>query len=189
MQKIYTLARVMINFFLEELVRSGKLSPKSATFKTTLVKEEMVTFLVHDDLKKLMEKQLKIRKPRFAECYFLKNDHNYWLVTVEAHGAESFFFARQLQRIASGKTTRGKNFFFNLNKNFLDKIIEEALRKSGSNPEFFKRKIEFERFREYSVILPINGTTVKFHNESVDLLARNISQQVPGFLKIISEAK
>lgn len=189
MEKIYAVAALLIKRYLGEMSGVMGLMPRETVCKTTLVEDKLVIFLVHDRLKNLLEKQLALRKPRFARVAYERRNKDRWLIVVEAGGAESFFFARQLQRILYRiSCPEEKKRYYKKNQDFLREVIAEAVKRSGQNPEDFIPETGFEK-KTYSVLVKINGVTFEFKNTSVDSLARNISQQIPGFFKVISETK
>ena len=189
MQKIYKLAAILIKRYLNEMTLVLGLSPKEIVCRTTLVEDEKVIFFVHERLKILLEKQLAMRKPRFAKVAYKRRNENHWLIVVEAGGAESFFFARQLQRILYGfNCPEKKKRYDKKNQDFLREVVAQTVKKVGQTPDNCISETGFEK-KTYSVLVKINGVSFEFKNASVDLLARYISQHFPGFFKVISKTK
>jgi len=189
MEKIYGVASLLIKHYLGEMEEVMGLTPKEVSCKTTIVEDKLVIFLIHDRLKNLLEKQLALRKPRFAKVAYERKNKSHWLIMVEAGGAESFFFARQLQRILYRiNCPEEKKRYDKKNQDFLREVVAEAVKRAKQNSGDFIPETGFEK-KIYSVLVKINGVTFEFKNPSVDSLARNISQQIPGFFKVISETK
>lgn len=189
MQKMYSAAAALIKCYLGEMREKMGLTPRETVCKTTLVEDKLVIFLVHDRLKNLLEKQLTIRKPRFAKVTYERKNRNRWFIAIEADGGESFFFARQLQRILYRiNSPEEKKRYDKKNQDFLREVVAETVKKANQDPADFIPETYFEK-KIYHLLIRINGVAFEFKNASVDLLARNISQQIPGFFRVISETK
>lgn len=182
MKKINSVADALIRSFLAQMVSTKIISEKEAIFKKIEVEEKKIVFLISEKLKELLETQISARKPKFATTRFEKSSIGGWLFTVEDAGAESFFFARQLQRILHRNENRSdKCRYIKLNMSFLEMATLRALTKASVNPEDFTFRVDFKT-KTYCFLINFKGNFIKkfsLRDKSIDFLSIKIAQEIP----------
>lgn len=185
MKKINSVAEALITRFLSKMVSAGIISEKEAAFKKVEVEENRVSFLVSEKLKDLLMAQIVLRKPKFASAHTSKSPVGGWIFTVEDAGAESFFFARQLQRILyrnEGKSDKCR--YIGFNKKFIEAVAENSIIKAKKKPSDFPLKSDYEE-KLYTFFIDVNGTKINMKNKSVDLISMKIAREIPRIINIL----
>lgn len=182
MKKIYSHPKSEIERIMKELLKYG-LKTHETEWKIIDVQDELVIFRIHQEIRLLMLKHIaKISFPH-AKLSFSSRENDFWDVTVENNGAESYFFRRVLLSIL--KDFEGINMTpKQQNLEIIERAMEAAIRKTGRNPSDFPINIIEKKKGETEASIFIPGAfKCTMPTDNVDIMAKKIGRDIPQLIR------
>lgn len=179
--RIYDDAREKIEKLLCELRSEQSFSSAETAYRVVTVKEELVSLLIHDRLKNLIEEQYNLVGSGHNVMKFTQKENDQWEVVIESGGVESHFFARILEvvtkKLGEDKKNRVNNGKATIRLSFEEVMV--AMAKKYVHRVWYKKGT-------YYILIRINGVKIIFNDQCPEHLKKELADKLPEFIRAIT---
>lgn len=188
---IWAAAKRTIRIYLIKLCSEHKLSSTEIDYDILFADDKMVTFVIHNTLKELIEGEIKKRSlKKKYQIEFSKNGDVTWRMELHAGGYESYIFAGMLNGIVSD-LDEAKEKRINSSKEAIHTTIAEVIASKEIKGKHLTG-LKYEkgvyyislRFKEYPT-----WRTIEFKDANALELIATIAKNLPAEIERMQKVK